>query len=170
MVNSCCAFRSRRAVPGFDGLDGVFKRPFQNALADGPEYKAEQPSLEVLALANDDHVNVGRAVGPTREGVGVTRRASPSVGVGRREDDAVGIGPVVVQALPDAARAFRNVGLRAAPIVTFRYSSALLPNSFERPGPKSVSPATYCSGVKMVVRWRWIVDISAPYFPRFPGV
>ena len=40
-----------------------------------------------------------------------------------------------------------------------RYSSALLPKSFARPGPKSVSPAMYCSGVKVVVRWRWIVDM-----------
>src|SRR5258706_12388105 len=39
---------------------------------------------------------------------------------------------------------------------TLRYSSALLPKSFERPGPKSVSPATYCSGVEVVVWWRWI--------------
>src|SRR5882762_2849348 len=46
---------------------------------------------------------------------------------------------------------------------TLRYSSALLPKSFERPGPKSVSPATYCSGVEVVVWWRWIVDMRAPY-------
>src|ERR1700757_4531586 len=46
---------------------------------------------------------------------------------------------------------------------TLRYSSALLPKSFERPGPKSVSPATYCSGVEVVVPWRWIVDIRPPY-------
>jgi hypothetical protein len=108
---------SRCAIPGFDGLDGVFKRPFQNAPADGPEHQAEQPSLEVLAVAYDDHVNVGRAVGLTREGVGVARCASPNVGVGRREDDAIGIGPVVVQAFPDAARAFRDIGMRAVPVM-----------------------------------------------------
>src|SRR5581483_1604666 len=39
------------------------------------------------------------------------RGASPGVGVGRREDDAVRVGPVVVQALPDALRAFFHVGL-----------------------------------------------------------
>jgi hypothetical protein len=33
---------------------------------------------------------------------------------------------------------------------------------FERPGPKSVSPAMNCPGVEMVVWWRWIVDMSAP--------
>src|ERR1700694_3088703 len=43
------------------------------------------------------------------------------------------------------------------------YASALLPKSFERPGPKSVSPATYCSGVEVVVWWRWIVDMRAPF-------
>src|SRR5262249_36681242 len=49
---------------------------------------------------------------------------------------------------------------------TLRYSSALLPKSFERPGPKSVSPATYCSGVEVVVPCRWIVDMRAPFcFP-----
>src|SRR6516225_8104280 len=46
---------------------------------------------------------------------------------------------------------------------TLRYSSELLPKSFERPGPKSVSPATYCSGVEVVVWWRWIVDMYAPF-------
>jgi hypothetical protein len=40
-----------------------------------------------------------------------------------------------------------------------RYLSALLPKSFERPGPKSVSPATYCSGVAVVVWWRRIVEM-----------
>ena len=54
---------SSRAVPDFNGLDGVFKRPFQNAPADGPEHEAEHPPLKVLAVAYDDHVNIGRAVG-----------------------------------------------------------------------------------------------------------
>jgi hypothetical protein len=39
------------------------------------------------------------------------------VGVSGGHDDAVAIGPVVVQALPDATRAFRNVGLRGATAV-----------------------------------------------------
>src|ERR1017187_9507777 len=64
-----CGPLSRRGVPGFDGFDGVLKRLFQNAPADGPEHEAEHPSLEVLALAYDGHVNVGRAVRLTREGV-----------------------------------------------------------------------------------------------------
>src|SRR5260370_39950334 len=67
-------------------------------------------------------------------------------------------------------------------LCTLRYSSALLPKSFERPGPKSVSPATYCSGVEAVVWGRWIADMRSPYWRRlnvylsggkplgFPGV
>jgi hypothetical protein len=69
-------------VPGFDDLDGVFQTPFRNAPADGPEHEAEPPPLDVLAVAYDDHVNVGRAIGLTREGVGVARRTSPRLGVG----------------------------------------------------------------------------------------
>src|SRR5262249_11349250 len=50
---------------------------------------------------------------------------------------------------------------------TLRYPSALLPKSFERPGPKSVSPAMYCPGVKVVVWCIWIVDMCCPLrFPR----
>src|SRR4029453_14645840 len=48
-------------------------------------------------------------------------------------------------------------------LCTLRYSSALLPKSFERPGPKSVSPAMNCSGDEVVVWWRWIVDMRVPY-------
>src|SRR5690242_5046288 len=52
-----------------------------------------------------------------REAVGVAGRATPGVGVSRREDDVVGIGPVVMQPFPDAARAFRHVGVRAAEVM-----------------------------------------------------
>src|SRR5436190_8900903 len=95
----------------------VFKCLFQNTLADGPEHDTEQPSLEVLAVAYDDHVYVGQTIGTTCEAVTVAGRASPCVGVGRREDDVVGIGPVVVQAFPGATRAFRDVGLRGATVM-----------------------------------------------------
>src|SRR5215475_15370253 len=44
-------------------------------------------------------------------------------------------------------------------LCTLRYSSALLLKSFERPGPKSVSPATNCSGVNVVVWWKWISGV-----------
>ena len=75
-----CRDRLRRfAVPRFDSLDAVYKRLFQNALADGPEHEAKQPSLEVLAVAYDVHINVGRAVGLTREVVRVAGRASPKL-------------------------------------------------------------------------------------------
>jgi len=67
---------SCRSVPGFDGLDGVYKRLFQNALPDGSEHEAEQPSLEVLAVAYHDHIHVRHAIGLPLEGVRVSRRAS----------------------------------------------------------------------------------------------
>src|SRR5689334_21953272 len=102
------------AVPSLNRFDGVYKRFFQNALADGPDDQAEQPSLEGFAVTYDDYVDVGRPVGITGEIVSVAGRASPSVGVNGREDDVVGIGPVVVQALPNAARAFCDVGFRRA--------------------------------------------------------
>ena len=60
---------------------------------------------------------MGCAVGIPREGVRVTRSTAPYVRVGRRQDDVVGIGPVIVQALPDAARTFRDVGLRSAEVM-----------------------------------------------------
>src|SRR5215467_8587399 len=53
-------------------------------------------------------------------------------------------------------------------LCTLRYLSALLPKSFERPGPKSVRPAMYCSGVAVVLRWRWIVDMRGFLIPGFP--
>src|SRR5436190_5365877 len=47
---------------------------------------------------------------------------------------------------------------------TVRYSSALLPKSFERPGPpKSASAATNSSGVEVVVKTKWIVDMECPH-------
>jgi len=92
-------------------MHAVYEGSFQNTLADGSEHQAEQPSLEILALANDVHINVGSAVRMAREVVGVAGCSSPHVGVCCREDDVVRIGPVVVQALPDAAGAFSYVGL-----------------------------------------------------------
>jgi len=43
-----CVQAFNLVVPGFDGLDGVFKRLFQNPPADGPEYEAEQPPVRFL--------------------------------------------------------------------------------------------------------------------------
>src|SRR6476661_5811379 len=45
---------------------------------------------------------------------------------------------------------------------TLRYLSALLPKISARPGPKSVRAATNCSGVEVVVSWKWMVAMSAP--------
>src|ERR1700753_3142514 len=42
-------------------------------------------------------------------------------------------------------------------LCTFRSSSALFSKIFDRPGPKSVSAATNCSGVAVVVAWKWRV-------------
>jgi hypothetical protein len=90
-TSSRLACRSIAAVPDFNGLDGVIKRFLQHDSTDGPQYEAEHPSLERLAVAYDGRVKI-----------------------------------------------------------------------FERPGPKSVSPAMYCSGVEVVVWWRRIVDIRTP--------
>jgi hypothetical protein len=68
---------TRAAVPELDSFDGVLKCPLQNTLADGADHEAEQPALKVLAIADDDDVNVGSPIGVTRERVGVARRASP---------------------------------------------------------------------------------------------
>src|SRR5262249_44208100 len=90
-----------------------------NRPADGSEYEAKQSPPEVLAFAYNLHINIGHSARLTGEGVDVARRAAPQVGVCRREDDALGIGPVVMQALPDPARAFRYISLRAAPVMHF---------------------------------------------------
>ena len=65
-----------------------------------------------------------------------------------------------MQAFPDAPLALRDVSLIGALVMHLEVLVALLPKSFERPGPKSVSAATNCSGVAMVVWWRWIVDMA----------
>src|SRR6201996_8038173 len=102
------------AAAGFDGLDAGDERLPQRALSDGSEHAREYLSLEVFALANDDDIYVGHSVGLPRQGVGVARGTAKHVGVGGRELDVVGIGPVVMQALPDAARALSDVGLSPA--------------------------------------------------------
>ena len=105
----CAPFGFRHV--GFDGLNGVSKCLFQNAPADGPEHEAERPPFEVLALAYHNGVDIGRSVGSAGEGVDVPRATAPRVGVGSLHDHAVAIRPVVVKALPDAARTLRHVRL-----------------------------------------------------------
>src|SRR5205814_758658 len=96
---------------------GVLKRLPQHALADSPEDEPERPPFQVLALAYHDSVHVGRSVSPPREGVGVARATAPQVGVGSFHDDAGAIGPVVMEALPNAARALGDVGVRGAMVM-----------------------------------------------------
>ena len=78
-MRSLCDFRrSDSVLSGFDDLDAVLERLFQNPSADGSQHEAERPSLDILALAHDHDINVGRAVGLTREGVSVAGSASPT--------------------------------------------------------------------------------------------
>src|SRR4029079_8210658 len=91
-------------------------------------------------FANDNHVDVGQTIGTTCEGVGVAGRASPQVGVGSGEDDGVGIGPVVVQAFPDAARAFRDVGLRGATVMDLEVIVGAVAKKLRAAGPEVGEP------------------------------
>ena len=68
---SCCHSRTRYTVPGLYGSDGIDKRLFQSALPTAPSTKPSNRPFKILSVAYDDHVNVGRAVGPTLEVVGV---------------------------------------------------------------------------------------------------
>ena len=58
--------RADLVVPGFDGFQGLCKPLLQLSLADDPKERAEQPPLEVLALAHNLDVDFGRAVGLPR--------------------------------------------------------------------------------------------------------
>ena len=118
-----------RSVPGFDSPDRLTERRFQNAFADGPEYKAKYPSLQILAVADDDQINDGCAVRLSRESVGVARQSSPHVGVGRGENDAVGIGPVVVQTFPDSARALGDISVRTVLVMNLEVFISAVPKA-----------------------------------------
>src|SRR5260370_30404325 len=74
------------------------------------------------------------------EGAGVAGGASPRVGVGRREDNVVGIGPAVVHAFPDAARAFRDVGLRGATVMHLEVLSGAVAKKLRAAKPKVGEP------------------------------
>src|SRR5438874_8555105 len=82
---SGCAPSLRHAVPSLDRLDAACEGLLQDAFTDGRQHEAEKPSLEVLAVADHDEVDVGRAVGTPREVVSVARIASRGVGVARLE-------------------------------------------------------------------------------------
>ena len=66
-----------------------------------------------------------------------------------------------MQAFPDAARALGDVGLMGALVMHLEVRIGAVWKELERPGPKSVSPAMNCSGVEVVVWWKWIVDIAS---------
>ena len=138
------------AGPRLDRLDGPREAPPKEARAGDRDDDREYSSLEVLSLAHDHDVDVGRPVGLPPEGIGVAGSPTPHVGVGGRQHHAVGIGPVVVQALPDPGGALGDISMIGALVMHLRYPSALLAKSFERSGPKSVSPAMNCSGVSVV--------------------
>ena len=84
-------------------------------------------------------------------------------------DDPIRIGPAAVQAFPDATRALSDVGVRFALGMHLEVLGGLVPHSFERAGPKSVSPALYCSPVAVVVRLKWIVGVCAPLVGGVPA-
>src|SRR5262245_47637756 len=93
-------------VAVFDGFHCVLKCPFQKPLPDGAEQETERPPFEVLAVAYDNGVHIGGAVGPPAEGVDVPRPTAPNVGVNSFHDHATPICPVVSEALPDPTRPF----------------------------------------------------------------
>src|SRR5713101_7800257 len=75
------------------------------------------PTLEVFAVANHDGVEIGLSVGSAREAVRVAGAAAPNVGVGGLHHDAAAIGPIVMEPLPDATRAFGDVRVRRAAVM-----------------------------------------------------
>ena len=59
-----------------------------------------------------------------------------NVEVGRGEHDVGGIGPVVVQAFPNAARAFRDIGLRAAEMMHLQIIVGAVAEEFRAARPE----------------------------------
>ncbi len=76
----------------------------------------------------------------------MARAASPQVGVGGRHGDAVGVGPVVVQAFPDAARAFGDVGLRAAQAMHLHVIVGAVAEELRAPGAEVCQPGDVLLG------------------------
>jgi hypothetical protein len=54
----------------------------------------------------------------------------------RSEHNATGIGPVVLQAFPDAGRAFRDVGLRGAFVMHLKVSVGAVAEKFRTARPE----------------------------------
>src|SRR6476660_3138040 len=90
------SLRRRCACPvaaGLDRLDGVPEGLSEDALAEDAEHASDHAPLEVLALADDVDVDVGRSVGVASERVEEAGVSSPGVGDGGRELDVRGDGP-----------------------------------------------------------------------------
>src|SRR5262249_24079986 len=125
-----------RTVAGFDRVNRIVERLLQDSLANGLEYQGEHPALEVLGLAVDSHVNGCWAVGLSCKGVYVPRGVSPHVGVSRRQHDLFGVGPVVMQALPDAVRAFGDVRVKAAVAMDLQIFVGAIVEQLRAAGPE----------------------------------
>jgi hypothetical protein len=101
--------RCARSAAGLDRLNAVDESPLQDRPTEGGQQGAAQLALEVLALADDDCVDVGRRVTPPCQRVGVARGAAVQIGIGGCQDDVAGVRPVVGQPFPAAARALGDV-------------------------------------------------------------
>src|SRR3984885_11009513 len=98
-----------RSAAGLDRLNALDESSFQDRSTEGGQQAAAQLALEVLALADDDCVDVGRRVTPLCQRVGVARGAAVQIGIGGCQDDVGGGGPVIGQPFPAASRALSNV-------------------------------------------------------------
>jgi hypothetical protein len=59
-----------------------------------------------------------------------------------------------MQAFPDAARAFRDVGLRAAPVVHLEVLVGAVAKELRTAGPEVGKPGDVLLGCRVVVWWR----------------
>src|ERR1700736_3188486 len=82
------------------------------------------------------NINVSATVWAAGESISVPRGAAPYIGVGGCKYDTVGIRPVIVQAFPDASRAFSDVGLRQAPLMHFEVLVGAVAKEFRTAGSK----------------------------------
>ncbi len=73
-----------------------------------------------------------------------------------------------MQSFPDATRSFRDVGLRAATVMDLEVLVSAVAKELRAARPEVGEPGDVLLGVKVVVWWRWIVDMRAPYYELFP--
>src|SRR5262245_23112262 len=138
-----------------------------------PMVPSTKPSSRPLRFLPSRTTTTSMSVKPSGrrcEGVGVAGRASPRVGVGCREDDVVGIGPVVVQAFPDAARAFRDVGLRGATVMHLEVVVGAVAKKLRAARPKVGEPGDVLLGRRGGCLVQMDRGHACPFlFPRVPG-